>query len=171
MVHIIFDGSTMSLDDYFQTGGGVSFYEGLPLYQRGHGFFVGDALRQRGHGLGDIFRSFWRILKPMAKSLSPIVASAGKAIGQEGLATTARVLSDVVGGQDLREAVASQGREGIKNLADRASRKLQKGSGRKLKRKRSARGQVIFKPSEVVGKVVPAKALSKRRRIDILGHY
>src|SRR3954465_13166116 len=105
MVHVIFDGSSMSLDNYFQSGGGVSYFEGLPTYtQRGHGgYFAGGNIRQRGHGLGSIFSSLWRFLKPMGKALAPIAASAGKAIGQEGLATSARVLNDVISGQDLKE--------------------------------------------------------------------
>lgn len=166
MVHVIFDGGSLSLADYYQSGNGAAYFEGLPLYQRGHGYFAGMPLRQRGHGLGDILRTFWRLLKPMA-------VSAGKAVGQEGLATTARVLNDVVGGQNLKDSLASEGREGVRHLLDRASKSshLQRGSGKRYKKRRTIKGQVILKPSEVVGKLVPASKLNKRRRIDILGHY
>ena len=41
--------------------------------------------------MGDIFRSLWRFIRPIAanigKAAVPIAKSAGKAIGEEGLAT------------------------------------------------------------------------------------
>lgn len=161
MVHVRFDPSDIGYDSYFQTGSG--YFEGLPLYkQRGYG-------NQQGAGLGNLFRQFWRFLKPMAKSLAPVVASAGKAIGEEGLATTARVLNNVVEGGDLKDAISSEGREGVRNLLTRAERKLsrQKGSG-KRRRKQS----ITFKPNDLVGKSVLKKSVPrKRRRVDAFGSY
>lgn len=172
MVHIIFDPSNGSIVD--QTGDG--HFRGLSNYQRGYGHFVG-LRHQRGAGLGDIFRRFWRVLKPIAKTLAPIATSAGKALGEEGLATTARVLSDVVQGGNLKESVQSQGREGVRKLFGRAEKSLT-GSGRKrgYKRKRNNATNVILKPvDDFVGRLVPQKVIAankkKRQRIDNLGNY
>ena len=180
MVRVIFDPADVRLDGYFQVGGG-SYFEGVPPYQRGYGWFAGMP-RQRGSGLGDIFRSFWRVLKPLAKRVGPVLSSAGKAVGEEGLAATARILNDVVQGGDLKESVISEGREGVRNLLGRAERKLasQKGSGIRAraasKKKRKTINKIILKPEDVVGRFVPAKAIkgnlkNKRKRVDILGAY
>jgi len=173
MVHVILDPADVRLDGYFQVGGG-SYFEGLPPYQRGYGWFSGTP-RQRGSGLGDIFRSFWRVLKPLAKRVGPVLTSAGKAVGEEGLAATARILNDVVQGGDLKQSLVTEGREGVRNLLGRAERKLasQSGSGKKRRKKIN---KIILKPEDVVGRFVPAKAIkgnlkNKRKRVDILGAY
>lgn len=93
MVRVIFDGSNLRLDKFYQTGsGGIAYFEGLPLYQRGYGNL---AYRQRGAGVGTILRNIWHYLQPIASSLKPIASSIGKEIGKEGLAATARVLNKV----------------------------------------------------------------------------
>jgi hypothetical protein len=174
-MHIIFDPSesTLNFGEFIQNGSG-SFYKGLPPYQRGYGWYTGMPPYQRGAGLGDIFRRFWRVLQPIAKGLAPVVSSAGKAIGQEGLATTARVLSDVVQGTDLKEALEAEGRQGARNLLTRAQKKidgLQSGSGRKraYKKVQKRKNRVILKPSDdLFGRVVRAP---KRARFDNLGRY
>jgi hypothetical protein len=177
MVHVRFDPTGIRLDGHFQVGGGhPEYFQGLTPYQRGHGFFVGIP-RQRGAGLGDVFRRFWRILKPIAKSLGPVLSSAGKAVGEEGLAAGARVLNDVVQGGDLKQSVLNEGKEGVRNLLGRAERKLvpQRGGGRK--RGRKSFNKIILKPNDAVGRLVPAKAIgapekkNKRKRIDVLGAY
>lgn len=94
MVHVIFDGSNLSVDKIYtqQTGSGaLSYFEGLP-YQRGFGY----SANQRGAGLGNALKSIWRFLKPLASTISPIAMSVGKELGKEGLATTARVLTKVI---------------------------------------------------------------------------
>ena len=190
MVRVRFDPTDIQLDSYFrssqQVGSGGSanqYFEGLPFYQRWHGggpnWFAGMP-RQGGAGLGDIFRSFWRVLKPFAKSLAPVITSAGKAVGQEGLAATSRILNDVVQGGDLKESVLNQGREGVQNLLGRAERKLasQRGKGsNQRKRKRQSVSKIILKPEDVIGRFVPAKAIKntknskKKRHVDALGSY
>ena len=182
MVRVIFDPTDVRLDGYFQVGGGSSgnerYFEGFPPYQRGYGWFAGMP-RQRGAGLGDIFRSLWRVLKPLAKRVGPVLSSAGKAVGEEGLAATARILNDVVQGGDLKQSLVSEGREGVRNLLGRAERKLasQTGSGSKNNRKkRKTINKIILKPEDVVGRFVPARAIkgnlkNKRKRVDILGSY
>ena len=102
MVHVRFDPADFSYDTYFQQQRGGSYFEGLPLHlQRGYG------RAQYGAGVGDVFRKFWRFLVPIAKSFGPVMTEAGKAIGQEGLATTARVLNDVVQGATIKDAIES----------------------------------------------------------------
>ena len=159
-MHVRFDPTLIRYDSFFQVGGGQHF-EGLPVYfQRGHGRY-----RQNGAGIGDVFRRLWRFLKP-------VVSSAGRAIGEEGLATTARVLNNVVEGGDIKEALSSEGKEGIRNLLSRAERKLaapQKGQGRK--RRRPAKS-IVLKPEDFVGKSVLKSSLKKKKnRSDALGPF
>jgi hypothetical protein len=106
----------------------------------------------------------------LASSFQPITTSIGKAVGKEALSTTARVIDDVVGGTDLKSAVKTQGREGLRKLASQAATKLQSGTGRKRKYKRRPRGRVILKP-ELIGQSVPGRALLKKKRADNLGYY
>lgn len=169
MVRQIFDGSQLRLDKFYQTGSGaISFFEGTP-FQRGLGY----SNRQRGAGVGSVVRSIWRFLKPLASTIRPIASSVGSAIGKEGLDTTARVLNKVVQGGDIKEAIVGESQEGVKRLLDKASSKLQKGSGRKgRKRRNSSKSGIILKPSDVVvGQSVPQKAILKKRRLDSLGYY
>ncbi|KAL3114797.1 hypothetical protein niasHT_014611 [Heterodera trifolii] len=94
---------TAAAHDYLMTGGGHSTYpifSGLPY--------------QRGAGLGSMFRSFLRFLLPIGRQ-------AGAAIGRQGLESGARVLSNVLDGQNLKESLVSEGRAGLKNLLDKAA--------------------------------------------------
>ena len=179
MVHVIFDGSDVKLENYFQVGSGLTYFEGLPPYQRGYGYFAGIP-RQRGNGSGDIFRSLWRVLKPYAisagRNIVPVVKSAGRAIGEEGLATGARVLTELVQGKDVGETLKNEGQEGVRRLLEKASNKIpQRGSGRRRKTKMS---QVILNPSDLIGRTVSKNPLiksnnsiKKRKRCDSLGYY
>jgi hypothetical protein len=106
----------------------------------------------------------------LASTISPLAASVGSAIGKEGLDTTARVLNKVVQGGDIKEALTGESREGVKRLLDKASSKLQKGSGRKRKHSRP-KTRIILKPSDIIGKTVPQKAILKKKRVDSLGYY
>jgi hypothetical protein len=185
MVHVIFDGADVKLTNFYQEGSGsadIKYFEGLPpKYQRGYGYFVGIP-RQRGHGVGDIFRSLWRVLRPVASALSPIAKEAGKALGQEGLATGSRVLNQLVQGSDAKDAFATEGKEAVKRLVGRANARLQGGSGRRKKL-----NGVILKPGDIVTghSIVDAKRRlstirkhptrgaikTRNRRIDSLGPY
>ena len=62
-----------------------------------------------------------------------------------------------------------EGAEGVKKLLGKASEKLQGGRGRKKHPR--PKTKIILKPSDVIGKTVPQKALIKKRRIDTLGYY
>jgi hypothetical protein len=127
--------------------------------------------------MGDVLRGIWRYLKPMAKSVGKEAAFAGS-----------RILGNIAQGADLKETVKQEGTEGVKRVLDKASRKLQRGSGvggrrrasRRSGRSQSARAkgrnpknQIIQKPDpELVGKIVPATTAVKRRaKSDTLGLY
>jgi len=69
----------------------------------------------------------------------------------------------VVEGGDVKEAVTGEAAQGVKNLVG----KLQSGGGRK--RKSRLKTGIIIKPSDIIGKTVPQKALLKKKRIDTLG--
>lgn len=93
MVRQIFDGSNLRLSQqYSQDGGGfIGRFDHASPYQRGYGHF--SALtRQRGAGIGSVLRNVWRYLRPLVSKVQPITTSIGKAVGQEALSTTARVL-------------------------------------------------------------------------------
>ena len=93
MVRVIFDGSNLKLGGHFpQEGSGIiGRFDAASPYQRGYGHFSALA-RQRGAGVGSVLRNIWRYLRPLASTVSPITTSIGKAVGQEALSTTARVL-------------------------------------------------------------------------------
>ena len=194
MVHVIFDGTDVRLENFYQLGdgSGSAYFEGLPLFhQRGVGYFVGSSLaRQRGYGLGDIFRSIYRALKPMAMkighTLAPMAKEAGRAIGNEGIAVGARALTDIVQGKEPKAAIADEGREGVRRLIDKANttlqQKLQRGSGKK-RRKKGVGAHVMLKPDNIIGKAIQfkrplvssAKLITqnppKKQRHDALGYY
>lgn len=172
MPHVIFDGSQLKLASFNdQTGSGlISYYETPFSHQRGFGSFT----RQHGAGVGSVIKSIFRYLRPLATTLQPI----GKAIGNEALQTTARILDDVTSGKgDLKESITKQSKEGLSKLLNKASENLQKpqqGSGRG-RRKRSykhiqKKGRVIIKP-ELIGQTVPARSFLKKKRADSLGYY
>jgi len=160
-MHVIFDPAQISYDKYFQVGGSGSnapnYFDGSPVYfQRGHGLVS----YQTGGGIGHVFGRLWRFLKP-------VLASAGRTIGEEGLATTARVLNNVVEGGDIKGALQSEGKEGIRNLLSKAERKLatQSGQGRKRGRKKL----VVIKPEDFIGKsVLKSSVKNKKPRFDAL---
>ena len=133
MPHANFDPDTVNWQSYFsQTGG----------------YFVGRPY-QRGGGIGSVFSKLFRFLLPVLKS-------AGKEIGKEGLAVGSRILNDVAQGKNVRSAIVtetagglrnlvdkSRASEGLRNLIDEAEGRLQRGGGKKKKkaprRKRATR--------------------------------
>lgn len=172
MVHIIFDGSTVGLDDFYnQRGGGfgeTTYFKGVP-YQRGYGF-------QRGGGMGDILRNVWRFLLPVLKTTGSIV-------GKEALLTGSRVLEKVAEGEKLKNAAMSEGKRGVGNIFDKGVEKItstrtQSGGG-SIKRKRTHKRAIISPHKLVVGssrflnKDSRGKKIlkSKRKRADAFGFY
>lgn len=111
MVHVRFDPDTVDWNLFFANQqGGSLYFQGLPY--------------QRGYGIGSLFASLYRYLLPIGKEV-------GKAIGKEGLQTTARVLSNVVEGVNPKNAIQVETKEGLRKLLKQGSEKLQKGQGRK----------------------------------------
>jgi hypothetical protein len=166
-MHINFDPETVDWGDFItlQRGGGA-YFSGFP-YQRGAGgaYFAGFPY-QRGAGIGTVFGTIFRFLLPL-------IRSAGKEIGREGLATGARILGNLAEGKAARSAVVEETAEGLKNLinrsdpqealrrlVDKAQTRLQKGSGRK----RGA-APLTLKKQHAKGRSV------KRKRLDQLGFY
>ena len=70
-------------------------------------------------------------------------------------------------GGDLKEAIAGEGTQGVRNLVG----KIQTGSGKNRKRVSHQNSGIILKPNNIIGKTVPQKALLKKKRIDSLGYY
>uniref|UniRef100_A0A914ICC2 Uncharacterized protein n=1 Tax=Globodera rostochiensis TaxID=31243 RepID=A0A914ICC2_GLORO len=128
MVRVIFDGSNLRLDKFYQqTGSGpIAYFEGLPTFQRGYGYFLGVP-RQKGAGVGAVLRNLWRYLRPMISAAKPYAANIATELGKEGLETGARVLNQVSKGGDIKDALLAEGKEGAKKLLDKASSSLQKG--------------------------------------------
>lgn len=89
--------------------GGYSVFRGVPY--------------QRGAGLAQVFRHVWRYLLPIGKEI-------GSAIGRQGLESGSKVLNNVLEGRDLRESLASEGRAGLRNLLDKAAKRLDTQSGK-----------------------------------------
>lgn len=169
MVRVIFNGSNLRLENYHQQGGSISYFEGAPTFQRGYGYFLGIP-RQKGAGVGAVLRNLWRYLRPMIAAAKPYATNIAAEVGKEGLERGARVLAEAAKGGDVKEALLAEGREGMKTLLDKASASLQKGRGRR-RRKRGTKAEIILKPTDIVGQTVPQRALLKKKRFDSLGYY
>ncbi|KAL3115093.1 hypothetical protein niasHT_017937 [Heterodera trifolii] len=167
MVRVIFNGSNLRLEKYHhQQGGNISYFEGSPAFQRGYGYFLGIP-RQKGAGVGAVLRNLWRYLRPMIAAAKPYATNIAAEVGKEGLERGARVLGEAAKGGDVKEALLAEGREGVKTLLDKASSSLQKGRGRR-RRKRGTKAEIILKPTDIVGQTVPQRALLKKKRFDSL---
>ena len=163
MVHVRFDPS--SINHYSnQVGyglGELTYFKGLPPYQRGFGF-------QRGAGLGDIFKGIWRFLLPVIKS--PAMKELGQTVVKEAISSGANILNRVVQGEPLKAAALEEGKSAAETLMEKGIEKIrhsrQKGSGLPIKRKKK---RSIFIPSHTT--VIPPKSLKKRKRSDAFGFY
>lgn len=183
MVHEILDVDKLSFGTYYQKGEGLIFYKGSPPYQRGHGII---SKRIHGDGLGSIVRRVWRVLLPILKS-------GGKAVAKEGVATAARVLTDIsMDKKTPKDAIIEESAEGMKNLLEKAKggveglksmvskaedRLVQSGSGMRKSTPRRRKTSVIRKKaSKAIGEIIlspsPSEViLKKRRRRDTFGFY
>ncbi|GFV39432.1 uncharacterized protein F54H12.2 [Trichonephila clavipes] len=103
-----------------QIGSGLTHYKGINF--------------QKGYGIGGIFRRLFR-------AALPFLVKGGKTIGKEVLMTGSRVASDVLSGENFKEAVRTRSRESGKKLAqksiDRFQSKVGKGQYKRYKRKHS----------------------------------
>ncbi|KAL3117349.1 hypothetical protein niasHT_004145 [Heterodera trifolii] len=159
MVRVIFNGSNLRLEKYLQQGGSISYFEGAPTFQRGYGYFLGIP-RQKGAGVGAVLRNLWRYLRPMIAAAKPYATNIAAEVGKEGLERGARVLGEAARGGDVKEALLAEGREGMKTLLDKASSSLQKGRGRR-RRKRGTKAEIILKPSDIIHPITSYIDLSK----------
>uniref|UniRef100_A0A914I6D7 Chromo domain-containing protein n=1 Tax=Globodera rostochiensis TaxID=31243 RepID=A0A914I6D7_GLORO len=73
--------------------GGYNVFRGIPY--------------QRGGGVGSVFRSLMRYLLPIGKQI-------GAAIGRQGLESGNRVLTNVLEGKDIKEALVTESKSGGK---------------------------------------------------------
>ncbi|GFX75640.1 uncharacterized protein F54H12.2 [Trichonephila clavipes] len=86
---------------------------------------------QKGYGIGGIFRRLFR-------AALPFLVKGGKTIGNEVLMTGSRVASDVLSGENFKEAVKTRSRGSGKKLAQKAIDRVQSMVGRgQYKRKHS----------------------------------
>jgi hypothetical protein len=90
--------------------------------------------RQRGHGVGDIFKSIWRFILPVLKTIAPHALRAG-----------ANIVDDVSSGNSWKDSTIKHGQSVLKQIptaisAGVAARNSQSGSG--VRRKRVAKRKV-----------------------------
>ncbi len=85
------------------------------------GGFVGYPY-QRGAGLGNVFRSIFRAILPLAKR-------AGRTIGKQALSTGAQIASDVVAGENWRTSSKRRIREGAAKTLRKSADTVQGGRG------------------------------------------
>jgi hypothetical protein len=123
-------------------------------------------MSHRGDGIGDVFKSLWQFLKPLAVDVA-------KGIGQESLSAGGRILSNLAQGADLRDTVSREGQAGVKRILESASKSFQKGNaiqtGKGLKRRRKhIKGPAVgISPMDISGYTRP----TKRVKTDSLGFY
>ncbi|GFW39824.1 uncharacterized protein F54H12.2 [Trichonephila clavipes] len=99
-----------------QIGSGLTHYKGINS--------------QKGYGIGGIFRRLFR-------AALPFLVKGGKTIGKEVLMTGSRVASDVLSGENFKEAVKTRSKESGKKLAQKAIDRVQSMVGKgQYKRKR-----------------------------------
>ncbi|GFW23025.1 uncharacterized protein F54H12.2 [Trichonephila clavipes] len=100
-----------------QTGSGLTHYKGIHF--------------QKGYGIGGIFRRLFR-------AALPFLVKGGKSIEKEVLMTGSRVASNVLSGENFKEAVKTRSRESGKKLAQKAIDRVQSMVGKgQYKRKHS----------------------------------
>ncbi|GFW52979.1 uncharacterized protein F54H12.2 [Trichonephila clavipes] len=100
-----------------QIGSGLTHYKGINF--------------QKGYGIGGIFHRLFR-------AALPFLVKGGKTIGKEVLMTGSRVASDVLSGENFKEAVKTRSRESGKKLAQKAIDRVQSMVGKgQYKRKHS----------------------------------
>lgn len=126
---------TKRFEDHYsaQSGNGMSHYQGVSF--------------QKGYGLGSWFRRIFR-------TALPFLVKGTKTISKEALRTGSRVASDVLSGQNLKEAVKTRTKESGRNLAQKAVDRIQSMVGKgKYKRKRKKQNGIISsKKRKVIGR-------------------
>ncbi|GFX11351.1 uncharacterized protein F54H12.2 [Trichonephila clavipes] len=109
--------------DAGQIGSGLTHYKGINF--------------QKGYGIGGIFRRLFR-------AALPFLLKGGKPIGKEVLMTGSRVASDVLSGENFKEAVKTRSRVSGKKLAQKATDRVQSMVGKgQYKRKRCVDNEAV----------------------------
>ena len=101
----------------------MSHFENYYMRQaHGNGMpvFSGASL-QKGHGIGNILSSAFRTMIPVLKVAGKVV---GKNVAKQGLHTGVGILSDVLRGQNLKQATKRRLREGGSQLIKKAKASL-----------------------------------------------
>lgn len=129
-----------------QLGGGtVPYYHSKFIVQGGHGWF------------GNIFRSAWGLLRPLAKHIGSEALNTGGNIMREAMSAAPQA--------DIREIVKRQGREGLANLAQKAASTLRgRGGGCHRKRRRRAQTPAVRRGRRTTAAVAAAATPRRRRR-------
>ena len=163
MVHILFDTSTVGYDDFIQSplniqeGSGLentyTYFKGASPFQRGYGL-------QGGAGIGDVLRGLWRFFLP-------IVRRVGTTVSAEALNTGQRVLERVNQGENIKDALTSEGKKGIDTLLEKGGMPKQFGSGGSPRK--SIRDKRKY--SQQNHKIIIGKVNKKRVRSDAFGLY
>ena len=139
MVHVIFDPSTPSIDDFIsnQVGAGeFKYFKTATPYQRGYGRL------HRGAGIGDVFRVLWRHIMPMVKTI-------GTSAGRKLVDTTTRILDKVESGDSSKPEVIKEIKKSVDNLLEKSGVGRQLGTGIKGNRKRRS--------TNIIGKTIKKK--------------
>ena len=109
-------------------------YESYYLNQVGSGVYRGTQY-QRGYGLGNIFSS-------IGKSILPLIKSGAKALGEQTLHSGVTFGSDILNGQNAKQAAVRRAKEVGSNLLQRAvKRNIPQ---KRLQKKRRKRNNDIF---------------------------
>ncbi|KAE8752844.1 hypothetical protein FOCC_FOCC000582 [Frankliniella occidentalis] len=111
----------------------------LAQAQGGHGIpnFYAGAPYQRGHGFGDVLRSLFRLIIPVA-------SKAAKAVGKQALIAGSNVVTDtLINNKPIKESLDNRWRETRGILADKASAQVKQmlGNGHISKRSQGTRRQ------------------------------
>jgi hypothetical protein len=89
---------------------------------------------QRGAGLGNILKSLFRMVIPLAKS-------AGKVMGKQALQSGKEIAGDLLSGENVRTTLEKRGKEAAGQLIEKGARrlvtKLQTGKGLGNRKKQS----------------------------------
>jgi hypothetical protein len=128
------------------------------------GYFSGPVVQQ-GHGLGGLFSTLIRTLAPVARAVTPVIASAAKrgakAVATQALRTGAQVAQDLLAGEDFTQTMHTRGHQAAKRLTRKGLGYAQRNMTRSRARARTRRA-----PRTIAGRA----RRPSRRKTDILDH-
>jgi hypothetical protein len=107
--------SSISGNQQYQLGGVLPGFRAYAPYHR-------------GGGIGSIFKSLYRLMLPMLKT-----------VGKQALVTGSRVAADLASGQDLKSTLKSHGRDAASTMLSEAAERIKQqgqGIGRRKRKRR-----------------------------------